>query len=69
MRQSGTMGAFQHHSEQAHENMLWKYRTAWTRLNRGGVLLAHDSGSSNAISDFGRMSKAEGLNGESLGGL
>jgi predicted O-methyltransferase YrrM len=69
LEEVGTIDVFLHDSEHSYENMLWEYQTAWTHLNRGGMLLSHNIDSSNAFSDFGRSVKVKGARLGSLGGL
>lgn len=45
---------FLHDSEHSYENMYWEYKTAWTHLRKGGLLLSHDVSQNAAFKDFAK---------------
>ena len=45
---------FLHDSEHSYENMYWEYKTAWTHIKTGGLLLSHDVSQNAAFKDFAK---------------
>jgi len=45
---------FLHDSEHSYENMCWEYKTAWTHIKTGGLLLSHDVSQNAAFKDFAK---------------
>jgi predicted O-methyltransferase YrrM len=57
---------FLHDSDHSYRNMLWEFKTAWTHLKTGGLLLSHNIDNNDAFSDF---CQSHGVKGYPLNGM
>lgn len=60
---------FLHDSEHSYQNMLWEFRTAWTYLKVGGLLLSHNIDTNDAFSDFCQDRGVKGYSLTNMGGM
>ena len=60
---------FLHDSDHSYQNMLWEFRTAWTFLKAGGLLLSHNIDYNDAFSDFCQNQGVKGYSLSNMGGV
>ena len=59
LQELGSIDLFLHDSEHSYENMMFEFKTAYSFLRKGGILLADDITVNNAFRDFVRMNKPD----------
>ena len=69
LKEVAEIDIFLHDSEHSYQNMLWEFRTAWTYLKAGGVLLSHNIDTNDAFSDFCREHGVKGYLLTNMGGI
>ena len=60
---------FLHDSDHSYQNMLWEFKTAWTCLKAGGLLLSHNIDYNDAFSDFYQSQGVKGYSLNNMGGV
>jgi predicted O-methyltransferase YrrM len=65
----GQIDIFLHDSDHSYRNMIWEYKTAWSHLNSGGLLLSHNIDVNDAFPDFCRKLALKGFSLANLGGV